>query len=223
MKNVIKDIYSELKLVLTGKSLDILVPPVLFLILNNLWSLLAAMIGAIVLGLGFLMKRIKDKESVLYAIGGLMGTIFAIFMVYVNRNASNFFLPDLISTFTLILVSLVSLLIKKPLAIWVSHITRGWELQWFYRKDIYPAYKEVTIFWLIFFISRFFIELYFYINTDVNTLAFFNVIIGLPVLIGVLTISYIYGISRLKRLGGPGIDEFRNQTPPPWKGQRKGF
>ncbi|QLY40658.1 hypothetical protein HF295_07285 [Hujiaoplasma nucleasis] len=62
-----------------------------------------------------------------------------------------------------------------------------------------------------------------YFNSTLDELVIFNVILGFPVLIGVLTISYIYGITRLKKLKGPGIDEFRNQTPPPWKGQRKGF
>ncbi|MGE4571628.1 MAG: DUF3159 domain-containing protein [Candidatus Izemoplasmatales bacterium] len=223
MKQLLKDVFSELKLVLSGKSLDILLPPIIFLLLNNLWSLTAAIIGSLVLGILFLIRRLIHHENVLYALGGITGIVFANISIYINQNASNFFLPDLISTFSLILITIISLLIKKPLAIWVSHITRGWNLEWFYRKDVLPAYKEVTIFWLFFFILRFSIELYLYFNSTLDELVVFNVILGFPVLIGVLTISYIYGITRLKRLRGPGIDEFRNNTPPPWKGQRKGF
>jgi len=217
------EILSELKLVLTGKSLDILLPPILFLTINNIWSVTAAILGSLILGLLFLIKRIIKHDNILYAIGGIIGIIFAGITIFINNNTSNFFLPDLITTFSLILISIISLLIKKPLAIWVSHITRGWELEWFYRKDVLPAYREVTIFWLLFFIVRFSIEMYLYLNSTLDELVIFNVILGLPVLIGVLTFSYIYGIARLRKLGGPSIDEYRNQTPSPWKGQRKGF
>ncbi|HKL47315.1 MAG TPA: DUF3159 domain-containing protein [Candidatus Izemoplasmatales bacterium] len=223
MKKLLLDIISELKLVLAGKSLDILLPPILFLLLNNLWSLPAAIIGSTILGFVFLAKRILHKENILYAVGGIIGIILANISIYINNNTANFFLPDLISTFSLIILTMITLIIKKPLAIWVSHITRGWDLKWFYRKDVLPAYREVTIFWLLFFILRFSMELYLYLNSTLEELVLFNVILGFPVFIGVLTFSYIYGITRLRNLGGPGIDEFKNQSPPPWKGQRKGF
>lgn len=223
IRKLLTDILSELKLVLTGKSLDILLPPLIFLGLYNLWSLLAAVIGSLILGIIFLVKRLVNHDNFFYAIGGIIGIIFANISIYINNNASNFFLPDLLSTFSLIILTIGSLIIKKPLAIWVSHITRGWDLNWFYRKDVLPAYREVTIFWLCFFILRFSIEMYLYLNSTLEELVAFNVILGFPVLIGVLTLSYIYGITRLKKLGGPGIDEFMNQVPPPWKGQKKGF
>lgn len=47
--------------------------------------------------------------------------------------------------------------------------------------------------------------------------------LGLPVTISVLVLSYIYGVWRLKKLGGPGIEEYRKKSPRPWKGQMKGF
>ena len=223
MKKLLLEVYSELKLVLSGKSIDILLPPILFLLLNNFWSITAAIIGSTILGIVFLIKRIYQHDNVLYAIGGLIGILIANISIYLSNNSSNYFLTDLASTLGLIVITIISLIIKKPLTIWVSHITRGWDIEWFYRKDVMPAYKEVTIFWLIFFILRFSVELYLYLTSTLEELVFFNVILGFPVLIGVLTISYIYGITRLRRLKGPGIDEFRNKTLPPWKGQTKGF
>jgi len=38
-----------------------------------------------------------------------------------------------------------------------------------------------------------------------------------------LVISYVYGLWRLHRLGGPGVDEFVGGVEPPWKAQTKGF
>lgn len=223
MKKIIVEILKELKMVLTGKSLDILLPPIIFLILNNTISLIAALIGSLLINIVFFVLRIVQRENIFYSLGGLFGVILAITLAYINNNGSNFFLPDIIGTVVLIIITIASLIVKKPLAIWVSHITRGWELEWFYREDVLPAYREVTIFWLFFFIARLSIELYLYVASTVEELVIANIIMGIPLLITVLTISYVYGITRLRRMGGPGIDEFVNNDTPPYRGQVKGF
>ena len=56
-----------------------------------------------------------------------------------------------------------------------------------------------------------------------STLAWANTLLGWPVTIIVLVISYVYGLWRLHRLGGPGVDEFVGGVEPPWKAQTKGF
>lgn len=223
MKSLFKDVLSELKLVLTGKTLDILLPPVLFLILNNLFNLYLAMIGSLLLSLIFLGNRVYKKERWQYALGGVIGVVIAIVLSYIDNNANNFFLPDIIGTLVLVITTIVSLVIKKPLAIYVSHITRGWDLKWFYLETVKPAYTKVTYFWLLFFIIRLFVELYLYINNSVDQLVLSNIIMGYPLLIAVLTISYIYGITRLRKMKGPGIDEFMNSSKPPYRGQTRGF
>ena len=223
MKKILKEILNELKLVLFGKTLDILLPPVLFLVLNNVFGLLTALIGSLVLSVIFTINRLQKKDNVYYAIGGLIGVILAIILAYINDNASNFFLPDIIGTSFLIVLTISSLIIKKPLAIWVSHITRGWDLAWFYRDDVKPAYTNVTIFWLFFFTLRLVVEVYLYLFSSVDELVLANIIMGYPLLIGVLTISYIYGITTLRRLKGPGVDEFMNNKKPPYRGQTRGF
>jgi len=45
----------------------------------------------------------------------------------------------------------------------------------------------------------------------------------LPFLITALVLSYIYEIWRLKKLGGPSMDEFKYNNTPPWGGQTKFF
>jgi hypothetical protein len=39
----------------------------------------------------------------------------------------------------------------------------------------------------------------------------------------VLAVSYVYGIWRLRKLGGPGVEEFESGKEPPWDGQTRGF
>ena len=223
MKKIMKDVLYEIKLVLFGKTLDILLPPIIFLVLNNVFGLIVALIGSFILSIIITFSRVVQRDNVYYALGGLIGVILAIALAYINDNASNFFLSDIIGTSFLIMATIVSLVIKKPLAIWVSHITRGWDINWFYRKDVMPAYTHVTIFWLMFFIGRLGVEVYFYLNSSIEVLVVANIIMGYPLLIGVLTISYIYGIAKLRKMNGPGVDEFMNNKQPPFRGQTRGF
>ena len=223
MKKFLYEISQELILVFTGKSMDILLPPIVFLMLHSFFSLSTALIGSLLLSIVFFIIRIKNKSNYFYAMGGLLGVSIAILLAYLNDNAANFFLPDIIGTSILIVLTITSLFAKKPLAIWVSHITRGWDLHWFYREDVKPAYKEVTIFWLVFFIARFGVEMYLYLNSSIEEIVIANIILGYPLLITVLTISYVYGITRLRSLKGPGIDEYMKGIKPPYKGQTRGF
>lgn len=62
-----------------------------------------------------------------------------------------------------------------------------------------------------------------FISGDVTRLFIWRTVLGWPLTIGVLLISYIYGIWRLHRLGGPGIEEFISGKFPPYKGQTRGF
>lgn len=70
---------------------------------------------------------------------------------------------------------------------------------------------------------RFFIQILLLRNGDVSKIAWANILLGWPVMISVLIASYIYGIWCLRQLGGPGIEEFKEEKNPPWKGQSRGF
>ncbi|CCV66595.1 hypothetical protein BN85315740 [Paracholeplasma brassicae] len=57
---------------------------------------------------------------------------------------------------------------------------------------------------------------------DLNT-AIITSVVGYPLLFLILVTSYIYGIYRLRKLKGPGIDEFIQKKEPPFRGQTRGF
>jgi hypothetical protein len=46
---------------------------------------------------------------------------------------------------------------------------------------------------------------------------------GWPATILLLAVSYLYGTWRLRNLEGPSVEEFREETEPPWEGQQRGF
>jgi len=220
---LIKEIIEELRSVISGKTFDAILPPTIYVISNNIFGLLTGIILAVLVALLLSFYRFRKNETWQYAFGGFIGVIIASSFAYFAGSAENYFLPDAITSGFILLLVIGSLIMKKPLAAWVSHITRGWQLEWFWRKDIKPAYREVTWFWTALLLLRLILQLILYNLGGEGQLAWINLLLGWPFTITVLILSYVYGIWRLKNLDGPSVDEFKDNVQPPWEGQTKGF
>lgn len=223
MPPLFNDIKHEVKSVIGGKTLGAILPPLVFVIANNLfglsWGIFAAATTAVILG----VLRYLKGESVKYAAGGLLGVLVASAFAYFAGNAANYFLPRIITSGFLFITAVMTLLLGRPMAAIASHLSRGWEMAWFLRKDVKPAYVEVTLVWSVLFLIRMVLQLRLYLGGDLLRQAWMNTLLGAPATLTVLILSYVYGIWRLKKLGGPGIDEFRDNKEPPFRGQVKGF
>jgi len=217
---MLKDLINEIVVFLKSKTIDSLIPPVLFVGLNSMFNLTIAIVCSIAFSLSILIYRIVRKENLMYALIGFAMLSFASLLAVLTNNPNSYFLPDLLTNVILVLLSTFLLIIKKPLAAYASHLTRAWPLEWYLRNDVRPAYTEVSVFWLIFFIFKTGAQIIiiFYSNAVI-----LNLFIGLPFTILIIGISYIYGLIRLKQLSGPSIDEFNHNKPKPWKSQTKGF
>lgn len=218
-----QEVREELKLVLSGKTKDALWPPLVYAILQSRLGILPAALAAMAGSLATAVYRRMKGEKTLYAFTGFLGIALASGLAYYNQNASNFYLPGIVSGGVITAISLFSLLFGKPLAAWTSHLTRGWPTSWYWRKDVKPAYTNVTVSWTLLFAVRLSLQLYFYLQNDVANLTVVNTILGLPATIGVLVLSYLYGIWKLKALGGPSVKEHEENLPKPWTGQTRGF
>jgi len=218
----IKELLEELRTVLSSKTIDAILPPLIFVLTSNFLNLTIASVSAILVSLVIGIIRLLKKQPWKYAFGGLIIVIIASSLAYFTKNTASYFIPSIINSTVLIIIATLSLIINKPLAAWASHLTRGWPLEWFWRDDIKPAYREVTIFWVIFLLMRLTIQIYIY-RLGESDLTWSNILLGWPFTITILLISYIYGIWRLKKLGGPGVEEFKENKKPPWEGQKRGF
>ena len=225
MSGKLQEIGQELKTVFSGRgsTLDTILPPLLFAILQALAGLPIAVSGAVILAFAFTLWRILHHQPKGYAFSGLLLVAVSAGLAWFSRNANNFFLPDLITSGLLLLAAVISNLAGKPLAAWSSHLTRAWPRAWYWLPQIRPAYSEVTWFWALFIGLRLALQVVLYRNAGTLTLTWVNTLLGWPVTILVLVVSYLYGIWRLRRLGGPSVQEYENHQPPPWQGQQRGF
>jgi len=223
-KNKSRELLEEFRSV-TGKVglIDTILPPVLFLLLNNFASFQIAMVGALgTAGLiGFV--RLLRRQSLLYALAGIGSVGLAIALAYLFGRSEGYFLPDIVKGGITVALALVSLLIRKPMVAWTSYLARRWPLEWYWHAQVRPAYTEVTLAWTLFFALRLLWQVTLFQGQDTSQLALVNTLTGWPATVLLLILSYLYGTWRLAQLRGPSVEEFRNDAPAPWKGQRRGF
>lgn len=218
-----KEILSELKMVLKGNTLDALLPSLLFVFLQSPLGLNTSALMAVLSSFLLTGYRIVRKQKSFYALLGVLGVLFAAGYAAFSGSAENYYLPRLFNGTLLVLVSFGSILFGRPLAALLSHLSRGWPMGWFLRKDVKPAYREVTFIWSVLLLMRLLVQWNLYRGGDLNRLFFINFLMGTPATIVILVLSYVYGIYRLKKLAGPSVDEYLENAPGPWKGQKKGF
>jgi hypothetical protein len=219
------ELVDEFRLVFTGRSnvVDSILPPLLFVLLNTLLGLEYAIGGSLLLVLVLLGLRLVRGQPLQYALGGLAGVLVAVLVSWLLGSAEGYFLPGILSGAGTVLVALLSLAVRRPLVAWTSYLARRWPLEWYWHPRVRPAYSEVTWMWALFFALRTLLQFLVLRNESLQLVALTNFVTGWPATIGLLVVSYLYGTWRLRNLGGPSVQEFREGAEPPWQGQRKGF
>lgn len=220
-----REVMEEFRTVVLGRGgvLDVMLPPLAFLLTNALAGSLAAMLAALLTAGGLVILRLVRHQSVVYALFGLGASLLALILAQVLQRAEVFFLPDLITNLALAAASLVSVVLRRPLVAWTSHLVRRWPREWYWHPRVRPAYTEVTLAWAGYFLAQALLQLSVFQLREASYLAALGLFTGWPATVVLLVLTYLYGTWRLARLAGPSVDEFRTQASPPWTGQQRGF
>ena len=222
----LQELGEELRGVLSGQGsrlLDSFFPLLVFLLINSISDVDAALWGALAISGGFAAYRLIRRENLTYALGGLGGTLLAALFVKLSGSGAGFFLPGFFSGAATVILCVVSVAFNRPLVAWSSFIARRWALNWYWHPKILPAYNEVTILWAVAFAARLTVEFWLYQQDALGALGTVRILLGWPFIVLLLIVSYIYGLWRLAKLRGPSVDEFKAGKAPPWEGQKRGF
>lgn len=219
------ELLDELRTVVLGRNnwLDILLPPIVFLITNAFLSPNAAILITLSIALVLSAIRFQRKQSVLYALGGFGAVVIGVLASRLFGNVGGYFLPSILSATGTVLLAIVSIIIGKPLVAWTSFLARRWPLGWYWHPKVRPAYSEVTGLWVVYFALRAILQWGILQGEGTAAYAALNLLLGWPATIALLILSYIYGTWRLRNLGGPSVEEFRTDAQPPWESQIRGF
>jgi hypothetical protein len=206
-----------------GNLLDTILPPLLFVLLNFALGFQIAMWSSFAMAALIAIRRLIQRQSLAYVLGGLGGVVLAILISQILQRAEGFFLPNIISGGITVLLGLISVIFRRPLVAWTSFLARRWPLNWYWHPKVRPAYAEVTLFWVAFFSVKLGLQVSLFQSQATDLLAVIQLLTGWPATIALLVISYLYGTWRLRTLAGPSVEEFRAQAAPPWTGQQRGF
>lgn len=206
-----------------SKVLDAVLPPGLYALMFQLEGLELAWTSALIAAAAIAAFRLVRRENLGFVFGGAAAVLLTVLLVAWTGKGEDFFLPGLVSGAFTIGACVFSALLNRPLVALSSALLRRWPLAWYWHPQVLPAYRETTIAWAFAYALRLSVEFWLYLDGAVAALGVMRIIFGWPFLIALLLATYVYGRRRLMQLGGPSVDEFRQQAPPPWQGQQRGF
>lgn len=202
---------------------DGIVPPLAFVVLQGVWGLTAGAVAGIGSALAIIAWRLSRGRRLRFAVAGLAGTVVAVAFALRSGSPEDYFVPGLVSGALTSVVALSSIVVRRPFVAWVSWLTRGWPLAWYWHPRVRPAYTRATWMWLVFFTARTAVQWRIYSGGDTELLAIVRVVMGWPALLILLIATYVLGRRWLAALGGPSVAEWEADAPPPWEVQPVGF
>ena len=202
---------------------DAVLPPLIFILVRLLFGFTYAVTSAVILALIVGGLRLRRGQPAWFALGGVGGVGLAVLISRSTGSEGGFYLPGILSGSVTALGSLVSVLLRRPLVAYTSHLARRWPLDWYWHPRVRPAYAEVTLAWSVYFLLRTVLQASFFVqefHLGVGGAEFCCRLAGddpaldrqLPVWI--LAAGNTPGTKRGRIHPG---------SPPPWAGQRKGF
>ena len=225
MSNKFSELIQELRdVVLDSRGvIDIVLPPLLFLVLVTWVDFTAAIWGSLTLAVILLVRRLFLRQPVTSAIFGIVGVLLSFALVQILNREEGFFLPNILTGIGMVIIAIGSIAAGKPMVAWTSRLARRWPWGWYWHPQVRPAYTEVTWLWALFFLVRVGSQLVLFSAQQADQLAGLNFLFGWPATLLLLIFSYLYGTWRLRRLKGPSVTEYQENAEPPWQGQERGF
>jgi hypothetical protein len=224
-KGKLEEVLQEFRTVVVGESnlLDTVVPTIVFLIVNGTLGFQYAMWSSLIMAVIITLMRLRRRQSLQFALGGVASVVLAIGLSLMVGRAEAYFLPAIANGAVVFIVTLASVIVRRPLVAWTSYFARRWPQGWYWHPRVRPAYSEVTLAWAVIFGLRLWLQIILFRAEDPEAFAALTTLGGWPTTIVLLVLSYLYGTWRLRQLGGPSVEEFQAGVAPPWKGQQRGF
>jgi hypothetical protein len=169
------------------------------------------------------LVRWRRGQSLQFALGGIGSVGLAILLSRIVGRQEGYFIPAIVNGAFVFIVTLGSVLVRRPLVAWTSHFARRWPREWYWHPRVRPAYSEVTLFWAIVFGLRLWGQVLLFRAEEPESFAAFTTLGGWPTTVVLLVLSYLYGSWRLRQLRGPSVEEFKARSDAPWQGQQRGF
>ena len=179
------------------------IPTAVFIIVNVVTSLRAAIIAAVGVALLLTGYRLVRKQSIQQALSGLFGVLIASIIAARTGQARGYFLFGIWTSFAYAVPFAVSLVVRRPL------VGLGWEFldptpssddepPWYRRPVLLHAYMWATLAATLMFLSRGIVQAALYHRNATGWLAFARIAMGYPLFVATAGVGFLL-VSRARR------------------------
>lgn len=157
------------------------VPAIVFLVIFNVTKeVQTATLAALFLSITLAIFRLIRKDTIQHSISGVIGVLICAYFANRSGNASDFYIPKLLTNLGYGTVYLIANLVGWPILGLVLGPLLGEDFKW--RKN--PARKKMYIkaswIWVAMFFSRIAVQYPIYLSGNVNLLGTVNLAMGYP-------------------------------------------
>jgi hypothetical protein len=181
-----KDDKAKILDALGGKKglLDSGLPAVLFLIVFNISDdLQVALYGAIGTSIVLTIIRLAMKDTIQHVIFGLIGVLFCAYLANRSGNASDFYIPKLLTNLAYGSAYLIANLAGWPIIGVILGPLLGENFLWRKNPQRKRAYMRAGWLWVAMFFGRIAVQYPIYKSGNVNLLGTVNLAMGYPLFI----------------------------------------
>ena len=157
------------------------IPSIIFLLVFNISDQLqTALISSVAVSAVLTIIRLAMRETIQHAVSGLIGSLICAWFANRTGNASDLYIPKLLTNLGYGSVYLIANLAGWPILGLLLGPILGENLQW--RKDPARAraYKRASWLWVAMFFTRIAVQYPIYRSGNVNLLGTVNLAMGYP-------------------------------------------
>jgi hypothetical protein len=159
-------------------------PAVLFLIIFNISDdLQIALYGAIGTSIVLTIIRLAMKDTIQHVISGLIGVLFCAYLANRSGNASDFYIPKLLTNLAYGSAYLIANLAGWPIIGVILGPLLGENFLWRKNPQRKRAYVRAGWLWVALFFGRIAVQYPIYKSGNVNLLGTVNLAMGYPLFI----------------------------------------
>lgn len=155
-------------------------PVLVFVPVNSLAGLTAAIWSALGLAVAILVWRLFKRDPIQPAISGFFGVAICAFIAYRTGDAKGYFLFGIYTSLAYGGVFLVSILVRRPLVGIVWGFLNGTGKAWRDHTAAVRAYDVATAAWVLVFVARYVVQSQLYDSDQTGWLAVARIAMGWP-------------------------------------------
>jgi len=156
-------------------------PAVVFLVTFNLRNnLREAIVAALSLSFCLAIVRLAKKDTIQHSISGILGVLICAYFANRSGNASDFYIPKLLTNLAYGSAYLIANLVGWPLLGIVLGPLLGENFEWRKDPERKKVYTRASWIWVAMFFSRIAVQYPIYRSGNVNLLGTVNLAMGYP-------------------------------------------